>query len=136
MAAVGVIVLHVVAGMAMWFGAATSGAPLTIGAALAGALNSMPIAGLALGASAFALGWLPSGVVAVGAMPGAGGFLLNVITQSFRAPEWLANLSPFAHLGAVPNAAPDWAGIGAFTAIDVVSFAVSVKGFANRDMTA
>ncbi len=58
----GVLVLHVVAALAIWTGTAITGAPFTLGAALAGALNSVPIAWLAVGASAFALGWLPSAV--------------------------------------------------------------------------
>ena len=37
--------------------------PATVGAALSGALNSAPIAWLAVGAAAFAVGWLPSAVV-------------------------------------------------------------------------
>ena len=56
-----------------------------------------------------ALGWLPSAVGAIGALPVAGGFLLNVVAQSTHAPGWLVNLSPFAHLSAVPNTPPDWA---------------------------
>ncbi len=69
------------------------------------------------GCRAFAVGWLPSGVVAIGALPVAGGFLLNVVSQSVRAPDWVMRLSPFAHLGAVPNAPPDRAGIAAFIMI-------------------
>ena len=84
MATVGVALLHVFAGLAIWAGAAITGAPLTIGAALAGALNSAPIAWLAVGAAAFAVGWLPSAVVAIGALPVAGGFLMNVVSQSAR----------------------------------------------------
>ncbi|OBB05667.1 polyketide antibiotic transporter [Mycobacteriaceae bacterium 1482268.1] len=135
-AAAGVVLLHIVAGLAMWFGAALTGAPFTIGAALAGALNSMPIGGLAIGAAAFAVGWLPFGVVAVGAIPGAGGFLLNVVVQSFHAPSWLVNLSPFAHLAAVPNATPDWVSIGTFVAITAAAVAVGLVGFTLRDITA
>jgi ABC-2 type transport system permease protein len=131
----GVVTLHVVAGAALWAGAAVTGAPLTFASALAGALNSAPIAWLAVGAAAFAIGWLPSAVVAVGALPGAGGFLLNVVTQSVRAPEWVVNLSPFAHLGAVPNAPPDCAGIAAFTVIGAIAVAAGVAGYSRRDLT-
>ena len=43
---VGVVILHATAALAIWAGAAITGAPLTIGAALAGALNTAPIAWL------------------------------------------------------------------------------------------
>ena len=80
-ATVGVALLHVFAGLAIWAGASITGAPLSIGEALAGALNSAPIAWLAVGAAALAVGWLPSAVGPIGALPVVGGFLLNVVTQ-------------------------------------------------------
>ncbi|WP_234834884.1 polyketide antibiotic transporter [Mycolicibacterium stellerae] len=131
----GVVALHVVAGLAIWVGAMITDAPFTLGAALGGALNSAPIAWLAVGSAALAIGWLPSGVVAIGALPVAGGFLINVVSQSVHAPEWVMTLSPFAHLGAVPNAPPDRAGIAAFMTIGAIAVAVGVAGYSHRDLT-
>ena len=111
-----------------------TGAPFTLGAALAGTLNSTPIALLAVGAAAFAVGWLPSGVVAIGALPVAGGFLLNVVTQSIRAPHWAVNLSPFAHLAPVPNTSPEWLATGAFIATFGGLIALGVVGYHRRDL--
>ena len=133
--ATGVVVLHVIAGLAIWTGTAITGAPFTVGEALTGALNSVPIAWLAVGAATLAVGWLPSAVAAIGAVPVAGGFLLDVVTQSVHAPEWVENLSPFAHLGAVPNAPPDWAGLTAFIVIGAIAMAVGVAGYSRRDLT-
>jgi ABC-2 type transport system permease protein len=131
----GVVVLHATAALAMWAGAAITGAPLTIGAAMAGTLNTAPIAWLAVGAAALAVGWLPSAVGAIGALPVAGGFLLNVITQGTRAPTWVVNLSPFAHVSAVPNLPPGWAAIAALTVIGTLLAALGVAGFSLRDLT-
>ena len=131
----GVVGLHVAAALAIWTGAAITGAPLGIGAALAGALNTAPIASLGLGAAALALGGFPSAVGAVGALPVAGGFLLNVITQGTRAPSWLVNLSPFGHLAAVPDAPPDWAAITALAVIAAVLIALGVAGYSRRDLS-
>ena len=131
----GVILLHVIAGLAMWAGAAITGAPLEIHHALAGALNSASIAWLAVGAAGLAVGWLPSVVGAVGAVPVAGGFLLNVVTEGTHAPKWVADLSPFAHLAAVPNASPDWAAIAMFTVTGVVLVMLGITGYARRDLT-
>jgi ABC-2 type transport system permease protein len=131
----GVVVLHASAALAIWAGAAITGAPLTIGAAMAGALNSAPIAWLAVGSAALAVGWLPSGVGAVGALPVAGGFLLNVITQGAQAPTWVVNLSPFTHLSPVPNLPPDWSASSAFIAISALLMALGVAGYSRRDLT-
>jgi len=132
--AVGVLVLLATAALAVWIGAVVSGAPLALRAALAGAMNTAPIAWLGLGAAALALGWLPRAVAIVGALPVAGGFLLNVITQSTQAPAWLGNTSPFAHLAAVPDAPVDWAATLTLTLIAVVLGGLGVIGYSQRDL--
>jgi ABC-2 type transport system permease protein len=131
----GVVVLHMVAALAIWAGAAITDAPLGFGPALAGALNTAPIAWLSVGAAAVAVGWLPSAVGVVGALPVAGGFLLNVIAQSTQAPNWVVNLSPFVHLAAVPNVRPDWTAIVAFTVIAATAVAVGLVGYGRRNLT-
>ena len=131
----GMVLLHVAAALAMWTGAAITGAPLGIGAAVAGALNTVPIASLGLGAAALAVGWFASAVGAVGALPVAGGFLLYVTTQGTQAPSWLVTLSPFAHLAAVPDAPPDWAAITALTLIGAVLIALGIAGYSRRDLS-
>ncbi len=131
----GVVGLHVAAALAMWTGTAITGAPMGIGAAVAGALNTAPIASLGLGAAALALGWFPSAVGAVGSLPGVGGFLLYVITQGTQAPSWLVNLSPFGHLAAVPDAPPDWAAITALAVIGAVLIALGIAGYSRRDLS-
>jgi ABC-2 type transport system permease protein len=132
---VGVLLLHAAAGLAIWAGSTITGAPLGIGDALAGALNTAPIAWLSVGAAALASGWLPSAVGAIGALPVAGGFLLNVITQSAGGPAWVANLSPFVHLAAVPNSPPDWVAIVAMTVIGAVLATLGLLGYSRRDLT-
>ena len=134
-ATAGMVLLHVIAGLAIWAGAAITGAPLGAGAALSGALNTAPIAWLSVGAASLALGWLPSAVGAIGALPVVGGFLLNVMTQGMQAPTWVVNLSPFVHVSAVPNLPPDWATIATLMVIGVIMTAIGVAGYARRDLT-
>jgi ABC-2 type transport system permease protein len=133
--AAGMVLLHVIAGLAIWIGAAITGAPLTIADALAGALNSAPVAWLGVGAAGLAVGWVPSAVGVIGALPVAGGFLLNVLGQGTGAPPWVADLSPFAHLAAVPNAAPDWGATGGFILIGAGLVALGLLGYHRRDLT-
>jgi len=130
----GVVLIHLAAALAIWIGAVIAGAPLGIGAALAGALNTAPIAFLAVGAAALAVGWLPSAVGALGALPVAGGFLLNTIARGTHAPSWLVNISPFTHLAAVPDAPPAWTAIAALTLIGAALIALGVAGYSRRDL--
>ncbi|MFG1780599.1 ABC transporter permease [Micromonospora sp. NPDC049048] len=133
-AATGAVALTTTAGLATWIGATSVGAPLRLGAALAGAVNVLPIAALCLGAAIFVLGWLPRAVALVGALPAAGGFLLQVVTDSTDAPHWIGTLSPFTHLAAVPDAAPDWPGvIGMLTGAAVLAV-LGVTGYQHRDL--
>lgn len=131
----GMLLLHVCAGVAMWGGAAITGAALTMGHALSGALYSASVAWLAVGAATLAVGWLPSAVGVIGAVPVAGGFLLYVLADSAGAPAWVAGMSPFAHLAPVPNAAPNWAVTTVFLLIGVGLVAVGITGYAHRDLT-
>ncbi|BBZ17120.1 polyketide antibiotic transporter [Mycolicibacterium gadium] len=133
--AVGLALLHLVAAAAVWSGAALTGAPLRIGDALAGALNTAPVAWLALGAAALAVGWLPSAVGAVGALPVVGGFLLNVIAESMRAPAWVLNISPYVHIAAVPSASPEVLATITFLVVGGALTAVGIAGYRRRDLT-
>ncbi|WP_245845331.1 hypothetical protein [Mycobacterium arosiense] len=132
----GVVALHCSAAIGIWGGAELTGAPLQLSASLAGALNSVPVALLAAGAAAVGVGWLPSAVAAFGAVPVVGGFLMDVIMKSTDAPGWAANLSPWTHLAAVPDASPKWAVTAVFLLVDAVLAALGVYGYARRDLAA
>lgn len=129
-AAAGTVVVLVVAGLAF-----QTGSPLGAGAALAGALNVAPVAALSLGAAVAALGWSPRLVAAIGALPVAGGFLLQVVAESIRAPAWVADLSPFAHLAAVPSQPVDRAGAAGLLLVSALLTALGLVGYTRRDLT-
>jgi ABC-2 type transport system permease protein len=133
-AAAGCTVLVGVAGGAVWAGAALVGAPFDLGPALAGAFNLLPVALLSLGAAVLALGWVPRAVLAVGALPAAGGFVWQVVAQSAGWPGWVVGLSPFAHVAAVPEMAPDRAGTAGLLAAAAVLTALGITGHARRDL--
>ncbi|HVL84800.1 MAG TPA: polyketide antibiotic transporter [Pseudonocardia sp.] len=132
--AAGVGVLVGVAAAAMWAGSAMVGAGLGLAAALAGALNVAPVALLCLAAAVLALGVAPRAVLAVGAVPAAGGFLLQVVAQSTGAPAAVAWLSPFSHVAAVPEVAPDGAGAVGMLAVAVAAALTGVATYARRDL--
>ncbi|MGP4058901.1 hypothetical protein ACTWP6_29510 [Mycobacterium sp. 4D054] len=134
--AVGVVTLHLVAAVAMSIGATLTGARLGLLDAVAGTLNTVPVAWLALGAAVLAVGWAPGAVTAVGAVPVVGGFLLNVIADSIGAPSWVSTLSPFVHVAATPAQAPDWWFLATFVAIAGLMTLAGVAGLQRRDIAA
>ncbi|GBE68120.1 exporter of polyketide antibiotics [Mycobacterium sp. MFM001] len=130
----GVVALHCSAAVAVWFGTKITGISLQLSASLAGALNSLPMALLAAGAAAVGVGWLPSAAAAIGALPVVGGFLVNVIMQSTKAPSWVANLSPWTHLAAVPGTPPNWGAAAIFLLVAAILAGIGVYGYAQRDL--
>jgi ABC-2 type transport system permease protein len=130
----GVVALHCSAAVAIWSGAKITGAPLQFTDSLAGALNPLPVALLAAGTAAVGVGWLPSAVGAIGALPIVGGFLVNAIMQTTHAPRWVADLSPWAHLAPVPETPPHWAATIIFLLISAVLTALGVYGYIKRDL--
>jgi ABC-2 type transport system permease protein len=73
-------------------------------------------------------------VLAIGAIPTAGGFLFHVIAQSIQAPGWLAGVSPYAHLAAVPDAPPDWPATIAVSCIAMLMIVIGILGYTRRDL--
>jgi ABC-2 type transport system permease protein len=130
----GCVVLAATAGLATWAGAAWVGAGLAPGDALWGALSVLPVALLCLGAALAALGWAPSAVLALGVLPAAGGYLLLVFADSFRWPEWVRGLSPFAHLASVPAEPLDVPGALGMLAVAVALALLGLAGYARRDL--
>jgi ABC-2 type transport system permease protein len=129
-----IVALALAAGVATVTGTALAGANLRVTEALAGALNVVPVAVLCLGAAQVAIGWVPEAVLALGAAPAVGGFLLTVLVETFDGPNWLAQLSPFAHLAWVPATAPDWAGAAGMIGVSVLLAGLGIAGFARRDL--
>ncbi|HEV7188726.1 MAG TPA: hypothetical protein VGN28_12600 [Blastococcus sp.] len=129
-----VVLLAVATGLATWVGTSWVGAGLAVRDAVAGTLAVVPVALLCLGAALLALGWAPGAVVAVGVLPAAGGYLLLVFAESFRWPEWVRDISPFAHLAPVPAAPFDLAGGAGMVLVAVALGAVGLLGYARRDL--
>jgi ABC-2 type transport system permease protein len=133
-AAAGAAVLCLVAAVAAWAGAAAVGAGLGLAAALAGTVNVLPVVLLCLGAAVLALGWAPGAVAWIGSAPAVGGFLLLVIADSAGMPGWVRQLSPFAHLAAVPRTDPNWTAAAVMTIIAATLLVVGAVGYRRRDL--
>ncbi|GAA2703239.1 ABC transporter permease [Actinoplanes palleronii] len=127
-------VLTTIAGIATWSGVTTVGGDLGLVAALSGVWNTLPLVGLSLGAAVFATGWAPRWVSVIGAVPTTGGFLLLVVAESVAAPDGIRELSPFAHLAAVPLTGVDWPATAAMTGLAVILTVAGIAGYRRRDL--
>ncbi|MFJ5708383.1 hypothetical protein [Streptomyces sp. NPDC093105] len=123
----GAVAPTTVAGLATWAGTMTVGAGLGLLEALSGAWNVLPVVFLCLGSGALALAWAPRTVAFVGCVPAAGGFL-NVSADSWGWPTWIGQVSPFAHLAAVPKAPVGWFAAMTMMAVGVLAVVVGAAG--------
>ena len=119
---------------AIWLGTRAVGAQLEVGQAVTGTLNILPAALLSLGAAMLALGWAPQAVTLIGASPVVGGFIIWVLAETFDWPNWLRELTPFAHIASVPATAPNWAGVWIMLTVAVACATLGIVGFARRDL--
>ncbi len=126
--------LAISTGFAVYLGASTAGAPLGLDEAVAGAVNALPATLLAVAAAQLALGWAPRAVVAVGATPVVGGFVVWTLAGTFAWPGWVAALSPFDHLTTVPATSPDWTGAVAMVLISIALAGLGLVGHRRRDL--
>ncbi|MFI8323852.1 ABC transporter permease [Streptomyces sp. NPDC085529] len=130
----GAFALTTVAGLATWTGTRAVSAELGLLAALAGAWNVLPVVFLCVGAGVLALAWAPRAVAFAGCVPAAGGFLLKVFADTWGWPTWIGQVSPFAHLAAVPDAPVGWLAAQLMAAIGVLAVAVGAFGYRRRDL--
>ncbi|MBC3193542.1 polyketide antibiotic transporter [Pseudonocardia sp. C8] len=135
-AAAGATALTVAGGLALWAGMAAAGAPLGVADVLAGAAVTVPISLLGAGFAALGLGVRPGMALPAGVLPGAGGFLWQVLADSVDAPAPVRAMSPFAHLSAVPAEPADPRAAAVTTVVALVAAAVGAAGYRRRDLNA
>jgi ABC-2 type transport system permease protein len=131
---VSALVLVCVAALAMWCGTQAAAVPLDLTHAIAGGLNALPIALVCLGAALLGLGWAPHAVLAIGATPALGGYLLMVLSDTFAWPNWVRAISPFDHTSSVPVTPVDWPGaVGLLLAAAILTVAGVIR-YTRRDL--
>jgi ABC-2 type transport system permease protein len=128
------VVIALLTGTAAWLGIRAIGGTLRLGEAIAGSVNILPVALLSLGAAILALGWVPRAVMLVGALPVVGGFIIWALADALDWPDWLRQISPFAHVASVPATSPDWAGVWTMLAVAAALAALGIVSFARRDL--
>jgi ABC-2 type transport system permease protein len=102
LAAVGVAVLGLTAGLLAWTGAAAQHAGVPLASMLEAGANCLPVALLFLGLSALAFALVPRAGVAISYGVVAVTFVWQLFGDLLSAPRWLLDISPFQHVGLVP----------------------------------
>ena len=110
-------------GLGTWLGVAVTGVDFGLGESMAAILNCLPLVVLSLGLAVGVHGVRPGWVV-----PVAGGavvvlYLLSFLGPAMDAPEWLIDVSPWAHVSVAPADPVNWAGTVVMVLIGVVLWA-------------
>lgn len=103
LAAAGAVVVSLSVGLLTWMGAAWEGVQVTLPQMLEAGANCLPTALLFLGIAALAYAALPraSAAIAYGLVTVA--FMWDLVGSVIGAPRWLVKLTPFEHIGLVPE---------------------------------
>jgi ABC-2 type transport system permease protein len=135
--AVGAVALAAVAGtsgLAAWAGARVGDVHLPLSRLLAAGANALPTGLLFLGLAALAFGAAPRAGAAVGYGLLASTFLWQLVGTLLRAPRWVLDLSPFAHVATVPAQPFRPLAAGLLVAIGLTAGLLALAVFRRRDL--
>lgn len=126
--------LAIVFGIWMWAGVAVRGADVGFADALAGAVNTLPVAFLFLALAALLFALVPrfAGGASYGLVLAA--FSVQLLAALADIPDWVAELSPFAHLALVPAQPFAETTTVAFLGSAGALALVALAGFGRRDV--
>lgn len=128
--------ISLVAGLLTWAGAAFAGVTISLPTMLEAGANSLPVAILFLGIAALAYAIAPrqSAGIAYGLVTIS--FLWQLVGSLLRAPTWLVDLTPFAHVGLVPAQAFRPGAAAVMVAIGLLAARAALAIFDRRDVLA
>jgi polyether ionophore transport system permease protein len=126
--------ISVAAGVFTWAGAASAGVSVSLPRLLEAGANCLPVALLFLGIAALAYAVAPraSAGIAYGLVTVT--FLWQLVGSLLGAPSWLADLTPFAHVGLVPTQSFRLGAAVAMLAIGALSALAAIAIFRRRDL--
>ncbi|MBV8711017.1 MAG: hypothetical protein JOY56_04535 [Solirubrobacterales bacterium] len=135
LAAAAAIVLSLSCGLFAWLGAKSQGVHVSLARMLEAGVNCLPVTLLFLGIAALAYALVPraSGGIAYGLV--TIGFLWQLFGSLFGAPSWLAKVTPFAHVAAVPAQPLRTGAAIIMLAIGILAGAGALAAIERRDLT-
>jgi ABC-2 type transport system permease protein len=134
LAAAGIAVLSLTAGVLAWVGAASQNADVPLLSMLEAGANCLPTALLFLGLGALAFALLPRAGAGIAYGIVAAAFVWQLFGGLLGAPHWLLDVSPFQHVGLLP--AQPFRGTAAVVmlALAVLASISAVWAFRARDL--
>ncbi len=133
-AAAGLAIIGVVAGLFTWAGAAATGAGLSLATLLAAGVNLVPAGIFVLGIGTLAYGLAPRYAAAVAYGLVAWSFLLEILGASLGLSHWLLDTSVFHHIARAPAAPVQWDMAAILIAIGIAAAIAGTLAFARRDL--
>jgi polyether ionophore transport system permease protein len=127
-------VLSQVAGLLTWTGATVEGVHVSLARMLEAGANCLPVVLLFLGIAALAYATVPRASALVSYALVVVSFLWQLVGSLLGAPQWLVDVTPFAHVGLVPTQ-PFHGGAAAVMAlIGVAAAGAALLVFRRRDL--
>jgi ABC-2 type transport system permease protein len=134
LALAGACVLAAVAGVFSWLGAAAQGVDVSLPDMLAAGANCVPATLLFLALATFAFALLPRAATPLSYALVALAFVWQLLGGALRAPHWLIELTPFAHVGLVPAQAFKASDAAVMIGVAALAIAASLHIFRGRDL--
>lgn len=133
-AASAAVVLSLLAALLVWAGAAAQHVSISLPQMLEAAGNCLPAALFFLGLAALAYALAPRASVGIGYGLVTAAFVWELVGALLGAPRWLVDLTPFAHVPAVPTQAFNGAAAGAMLTIGLAGALAAIFVFSRRDL--
>ena len=134
LAACAAVAISFVAGLLTWVGAVSQGAGISLAQALDAAANCLPIALLSLKIAVLLYAIVPRASAGISYGLVAVAFLLDLVGSLLGAPRWLAELTPFEHVGLVPAQPFRATAAAVMVAIGLLAALVAPAVFRQRDL--
>jgi ABC-2 type transport system permease protein len=133
-AAAGLAIAGIVAGLFTWLGAAATGASLSFATLLAAGVNIVPAGIFVLGIGTLVHGLAPRFAVAAAYALVVWSFLLETVGASLGLNHWLLDTSILHHIARAPAAPVQWDMAAILTAIGIAAALAGALAFARRDL--
>lgn len=134
MAAAGIVVAGLLAGIGAWAGAATQGVGLGFAKLVGAGLNVVPTALVVLGIGAVVLALAPRAAAATVYAIVIGSLLVDLVASMVDGLSWAAQASIFHSMALAPASSPDPVTLAVTTALGVGLCAAATALFVRRDI--
>ncbi|MGO9489249.1 MAG: ABC transporter permease [Solirubrobacteraceae bacterium] len=134
LAVFGAAAISLLAGLLTWAGARSQGVDVSLGRMLEAGANCLPVALLFLGVAALAYALTPRAGAGIAYGLLAAAFLWYLVGSVLGVPQWLVEVTPFAHVGLVPAQPFRATDAVAMLGIGFACCAAALVAFRRRDL--